>query len=124
MKHFWWKESEFGMKEVDCIKLSTLHIERNKIYFENLKFIDTCSYSKIEFKKFFESADKESDYSEDYQFMFINYTKDELSAVKRIELNCKHEGNCLGSLYLKQDTLILNFCGGLTFFMTKAPTKK
>lgn len=121
VKHGWWQASKFGKEEVENIKLSILNVEKNRVYFANLKFIDTCKYSQIEYRNFFEEGKEKSSYSEDYQYMMLKYPKAELSKIQRVKLNCEY--NCLGELYLKQDTLILNFCGGVTFYMIKTPDK-
>lgn len=117
VKHFSWRATKFRSDEIDSIKSSTLYVEKNRIYYENINFIEPCFYSKIEFKKFF-NKNGEPRYPEDLRLL-VKYTKDQLSVINRIELDCEY--NCLGFLYLKQDTLI-NYCGGLTFFMIKIDT--
>jgi hypothetical protein len=117
INHYWWSASKFGNKEMDSIKISTLTIKKNKTYFDRIKFVDTCSFNKVQIKNFFPGKNNESDFSEDYQFMLLKYSTEQLNSVKRIELNCQY--NCLGYLYLKQDTLILNFCGGSTIYLLK-----
>ncbi len=117
VKHYWWKSSKYGIEEVQAIKSSCLTIEKDRIFFDSLIFADTCRYSEIKFRKFFNNAENKSEYSEDYQFMLIKYKIKELNLIQRIEFNCQY--NCLGNLYLKQDTLILNFCGGITFYFLK-----
>ena len=69
------------------------------------------------FKNFFDRDDKEPNVMED-RALAMKYTKEQLSSFKRIEVNCGPY-NCLNTLYFKQDTLILNYCGGITFFMLK-----
>lgn len=117
VKHFNWRATKYGDKEVQSIKLDTLIIEKNKIYFVNSKFVEPCAFSKIWFKNFFDREDKEPNVVED-RALAMKYTKKELNTFKRIETNCDPH-NCLSILYLKQDTLILNYCGGITFFMLK-----
>lgn len=117
VKHFDWRATKFGNKEVQSIKIDTLIIEKNRIYFANSKLIEPCIYSKIWFKNFFDRDDKEPNVLED-RALAMKFTKEQLSKFKRIETNCDPY-NCLNILYLKQDTLILNYCGGITFFMLK-----
>jgi hypothetical protein len=117
VKFGWWKQSKYTEEHVNQIIHSTLFIDRNKVYFDSLKFIDTCRYTKNQVFNFFNETGTESDYAEDYQYLFLKYQKSELNTIIRIELDCK---SCIGDLYIKGDTLILNFCGGVTFYFTKA----
>lgn len=116
VKFGWWNQSKYTEAQVQQIVHSTLTIESNKVYFDGLRFIDTCKYTHAKFLDFFNETGVESDYSEDYQYFFLKYMKSELSTIKRIELDCK---SCVGDLYLKGDTLLMNFCGGVTFYFTK-----
>lgn len=116
-KHFDWRASKFGNKEIQSLRTDTLVISKNKIYFRNLKMIKPCTFSKINIRNFFDRDDKEPNVIED-RALALKYTKEQLSAFKRIETNCEQD-NCLGVLYFKQDTLILNYCEGITIFMTK-----
>jgi hypothetical protein len=79
--------------------------------------IKPCTFSKINIRNFFDRDDKEPNVIED-RALALKYTKEQLSSFKRIETNCGQD-NCLIILYFKQDTLILNYCGGITIFMTK-----
>jgi hypothetical protein len=65
VKHFGWRATEYGNKEVQSIKNDTLIIAQNKIYFINSKFVEPCNYSKILFKNFFDRDDKEPNVMED-----------------------------------------------------------
>jgi uncharacterized protein YecT (DUF1311 family) len=115
-KHFDWRATKYDINDIKSIKSDTLIIEKNKIFFENTKLIEPCIYSKIMFKSFFDRDDKEPNFVED-RALALKYTKEQLSTFQRIETDCQY--NCLNILYLKQDTLILNYCGGITFFFTK-----
>ena len=120
VKYWDWKAVSYDEKQLDSIKSSVLHIGKNKIYFEGLTFIDTCFYTEIQFKSFFDLQYTEPNVFTD-RALAIEYSKDELSTIKRIETDCK-SGTCyLGILYLKQDTLITNYCGNFTFLWTKIP---
>lgn len=116
VKFGWWQQSKYTEGQVQQIAHSTLCIESNKVYFDSLRFIDTCKYTDAQFLDFFNETGAESDYAEDYQYLFLKYMKSELGTIKRVELDCK---SCVGDLYLKGDTLLLNFCGGVTFYFTK-----
>ena len=117
VKHFNWRATRYGDKEIQSIKIDTLIIETNKIYFAHSKFVEPCTFSNIWYKSFFDRDDKEPNVVEN-RALAMKYTKKELNTFKRIETNCDPY-NCLGILYLKQDTLILNYCGGGTFLMLK-----
>ena len=117
VKYFDWQATEFGNKEIQSIKKDTLIIEPNKIYFLRSKFIEPSNYSKILFVNFFDGRDKKPNVMED-RALAIKYSKEQLGTFKRIEVN-GDPYNCLNTLYLHQDTLILNYCGGITLFMLK-----
>jgi len=117
VKHFGWRATKFGNKEIQSIINDTLIIEHDKIYFVKSKFIEPCNYSNILLKKFFDRDDKEPNVMED-RALAMKYTKEQLSTLNRVEINCSTY-NCLNTLYLKQDTLILNYCGGITIFLLK-----
>lgn len=114
--HLYRKVGRYGPREVDQIKSSRLVFMKDKVYFTNISFIDTCRYSKLEPQAFFDREDKESSYFLDGP-LAIRYTKQQLSKFVRIDLNCKSNG--FGTFYLNADTLILNSNGGVTFFFTK-----
>ena len=114
-KHFNWRVTSYSEKQLTLFKSSILHIEGSKLYFDRLRFIDTCRYSNVRYSGFFDRKEKEPNVIED-RAMAVKYTKEQLSTIKKIDFDCD---NCLGTLYLKNDTLILNYCGGYTFFMTR-----
>ena len=119
VKHLNWRASRYGNKEIESIKHDTLIINEKRIYLKKSKFIETCSYSNIKFSYFFDREDKEPNVIED-RALAIKYTKEQLSLFRKIETNCGQD-ICLSVLYLKQDTLILNYCGGITVFLIKIP---
>jgi uncharacterized protein YecT (DUF1311 family) len=119
VKHFAWNASKYNNEDIKMIMLSDLLIGKQKIFFKGpaSELIEECSYKMMAFKGFFDREEKDPSAFED-RSMAIKYTKDELSRIKRIELDCPY--NCLSVIYLKQDTLILNYCGGITFYFLKS----
>ena len=118
VKHYAWNATEYGDKEIDAIKTSILHIDAHNLGFIGSanKLIEPCRYSIMAKRQFFDRQEKEPNFVEDRALAII-YKKDQLSNIYRIELNCKD--NCMSIIYLKQDTLILNYCGGYTFLLIK-----
>ena len=114
--HLYRKVGRYGSKEVDAIKSSLLGFTENKIYFTNATFIDTCFYSELSPKAFFDREDKESSYFLDGP-LAIKYSEEKLSKFIRLDFNCQPNG--FGTFYLNGDTLILKSTGGVTFFFTK-----
>jgi hypothetical protein len=120
--------TKFGTNDVGKIKESILHIEKNKIYFENINFVDTCFFtkSKIRVSELFDKKNDEYYWFEEGDKLLLPlkytgplptiYTKKQLKEIYLIDLGCGYD---LSILYLKQDTLILNYLGGVTFFLTK-----
>ena len=119
VKYWGWTVVDYSKEQLNKIKASILHVEKNKVFFEGLSFIpDTCHYDRIEFKSFFDRDMEEPNVFEDRD-MAIHYTKKTLSTIRRIELNCQPLKCDFSILYLKQDTLITNYCGGYTLFWMK-----
>ena len=114
--HLYRTVGRYGPKEVDAFKSSLLCFTENKIYFSSATFIDTCFYSELSPKAFFDRKDKESSYFMDGP-LAIKYSEAQLSKFIRLDFNCKQNG--FGTFYLNGDTLILNSTGGVTFFFTK-----
>ena len=106
----------YGQKEVDSIKSSVLCFNKDKIYFTNLKFIDTCFYSELQPKAFFDREDKDVSYFQDGP-LSVKYSMEKLSKFFWFNLNCRKNG--FGSFYFNGDDLILKSLLGLTFFFTK-----
>lgn len=115
--HLYRNVGRYGQVEVDAIKSSLLCFRKDKVYFTNVTFIDTCFYSELHAKAFFDREFKESSYVLDGP-LALRYTEQKLSKFVRIELNCHPNG--FGTFYLNADTLILNSFGGVTFFFTKS----
>lgn len=120
-KHMYRKVGRYGKEEVDAIKSSRLCFMKDKVYFKDLTFIDTCFYSHIQPKAFFDRQDKEVSYFLDGP-LAIKYSNQQLSNFIHIDLNCHPNG--FGVFYLNADTLILNSTGGVTFFFTKSKTEQ
>lgn len=120
-KHIYHKVGRYGKEEVDAIKSSLLYFMKDKVYFTDLTFIDTCFYTQIQPKAFFDRQDKEVSYFQDGP-LSIKYSDKQLSNFTRIDLNSPR--NHFGVFYLNADTLILNSSGGVTFFFTKNKTEQ
>ncbi len=114
--HIYYSVGRYGTKEVDPIKTSLLCFTGEKIYFSNASFIDTCFYSELSPKAFFDRENKKSSYFLDGP-LAIKYSEQLLSKFIRLDFNCKP--NDFGIFYLNADTLILDSNGGVTFFFTK-----
>ena len=113
----------YGQKEVDAIKTSVLNFDKDKIYFNDVTFIDTCFYMDLQSMPFFERENKEPSFFLDGP-LAIKYSEDQLSKFIRLDFNCQQNG--FGTFYLNGDTLILNSTGGISFFFTKvkpSPTR-
>ena len=130
-----WKQyTKYTKKQIDSLRTTVLKISRDKIYFENISFLDSCSFSSSNIKmtklfdkknsweySWYEDGDKFLLRPKDVGPLIYRYSKKELSTIDKIELGCEYG---LGILYLKEDTLILNYVGGVTLFMTKIPFTK
>ena len=114
--HLYRKVGRYGKNEVDSIKSSLLYFNKDKVYFKDIKFIDTCFYTELKPKAFFDREDKEVSYFQDGP-LAVKYSREKLSKFTWIDLNCKENG--FGTFYLNGDTLILKSLGGVTFFFTK-----
>ena len=114
--HVYYSVGRYGPKEVDPIKSSLLCFTENKIYFTNANFIDTCFYSELQLKGFFDRDYKKPHYLLDGP-LAIKYSEEKLSKFIWLDFNCKPNG--FGTFYLNGDTLILKSTGGVTFFFTK-----
>ena len=114
--HIYRGVGRYGQKEVDAIKTSVLNFDKDKIYFNDVTFIDTCFYTEFLQKTFFDRDYKSSHYLFDCP-LAIKYTEDQLSKFIRLDFNCQPNG--FGTVYFNEDTLILNSTGGVTFFFTK-----
>jgi hypothetical protein len=117
VSHEYRKVGRYGAHEVDEIKSTLLYFGGHKIYFANISFIDTCFYTELIPRAFFDRNEKKPSYFMDGP-LALKYTKQQLAQFTRIDLNCKK--NDFGTFYLNADTLILNSYGGVTFFFTKS----
>ncbi len=110
-----WNDYEIGL-----IKSSILHIEKDKLYFDSPAngITDTCFYKNISTPDFFDRYEKEPNIGDD-RALALKYNKKELASIRRYEFECRDKNSCLGTVYLKDDSLILNSCGGLTIYMKK-----
>lgn len=114
--HIYRTVGRYGPKEVDSIKSSLLCFTENRVYFNDIKFIDTCYYTRLQLNKFFERENKEPNYFQDGP-LALKYSREQLSKFIRIDLDSKR--NNFGTFYLNRDTLILNTFGGVTLFFIK-----
>lgn len=125
----WHQYGKLTREQVNSLKHSLLKIDRDKAYFENIGFVDTCSFSSssVRINKLFAKSNtwEYSWYKDGEQFLLrpkdvgpliYRYTKEELGKMDKIELGCEYG---VSILYMNQDTLILNYLGGITLFMTK-----
>jgi hypothetical protein len=118
-----WKLGSYTKEQVEQIKASTLHIEKDRIYFKGIDFVELRTFTKEEIKltklKEFNEDDVRISYSSSGPLRF-EYTLREFKELYRIELGPPY---ALALLYLDQDqeTLIVNYCGGVCFFMKKLP---
>ena len=54
VSHLYRGVGRYGQEEVVTIKTSFLNFEKNKIYFSGVTFIDTCFYTEVLPKSFFD----------------------------------------------------------------------
>jgi len=119
-KHMWWTYSKYTSKQLAPVLASKLCVERDRIYFEDSKVIKPYFFSPGEV-----IVDKMSE--EDIKSIYTIqkgplkqlYTKEELRKLDSIHLG--KNAYELGVIYLDKDIMILNYCGGVTFFMEKIP---
>ena len=117
----WWKFTKYTDEQVAQIKASTLHIEKDRIYFEGIDFVEPCTFTKEEIKLTHMAALHEEDLKlrrSSSGPLRHEYTLREFQELYEIELGLPYE---LALLYLAQETLIVNYCGGVCFFMKKLP---
>jgi hypothetical protein len=118
VKHDYSGYQKFDIQTAERIRLSKLHIERNKFYYEN-SGVESCDFYKFNISKY----DTNEYGGSSIEF---KYTKKELSSLLYFKPVDK-DGNptCFNEcaiLYLKQDTLI-SFCGGYTYYLIKEKQK-
>jgi len=92
-----------------------LNIDQNRIYYNNLDFIEVCEYSNFFVSKYDTSLSSRL-------IIERRYSKLELSKILEfttVDKDCKRSCyNDCAQFYLKQDTLMY-ICGGYTFFLLK-----
>ena len=119
--HVWWKFTKYTDEQVAQIQSSTLHIEKDRIYFGGLDFIEprTFTSEEVKIKKLstFDEEDLYLTYSSSGPLRY-EYTQREFQELCKIELGPPYE---LAVLYLDQEEIIINYCGGVSFRMKKLP---
>ncbi len=118
-KHMWWKYTKLTDKQVNAVMTSILHIGHDKIYLEGITFLEPRSFLKEDLRI---NKTKEKNVK---TILFEKgplrsiYTESQIRDLDEIEI----QGNEyeLGVIYLDKDLMILNYCGGVTFFMEKIP---
>lgn len=128
VKHSWWKTGRYTKEQIEELNKTILKVEGDKIYFENVDFIDSCRFSKENIKttKLLDKSNEEYYWFEEgetrllptqYTGPIVNeYDKKQLSQIDKIDLGCE---SGLGIIYLDGDTMILNYLGGVTVFLSK-----
>jgi hypothetical protein len=109
--HEWHQYGKLNTVQVDSLKHVLFKIGKDKAYFENISFIDTCSFSTSDIKisKLFDKANKweYSWYEDGEQFLLrpkdvgpliYRYTKEELSEINKIELGAFESYTGTGSI--------------------------
>jgi hypothetical protein len=128
-KHLRWDQKcqKYSLDEVILMKDAILKIDSNQIYFEGIMDIDSCFFSRksLDVSNLFDKSNDEYYWYEEGDCLKMTiketgplpnlYNKSELSKIKLLKFGSCF---CFRNLYLKEDTLILNF-EGLTWFMTK-----
>jgi len=119
-KHMWWTYSKYTSKQLEPVLASELCVERDRIYFEDSKVIKPYFFTPGEV-----IVEKLSEEGVDDCYTIQKgplkqlYTKEELRNLDSIHLG--KNAYELGVIYLDKDLMILNYCGGVTFFMEKIP---
>ncbi len=125
--------TKYNIEDIKKVEKSILCIERNRIYFDGVNFIDTCYFNskRITYSKLFDKKNEEYHWFEDGTKLLMRkkdtgplpsiYTKEQLSKFIFINLGCGHDQSII---YLNADTLILNYIGGVTFFLVKIADEK
>lgn len=119
VKHDYRGYQKFNLKQAEKIRNSILIFKKNKIYYDNIEFIQNCTFSKIQITKY-DTSDYDINYG--YGALEYIYTKSELANFKKINLtdssgNPTCYNNC-SIFYFHQDALI-SLCGGYTYFLIK-----
>lgn len=106
---------KYNFEQAEKIRQSVLNIERHRLYYSGIEFIEPCNYSHFNISNF----DTSLFYG--YSIEFV-YSKKELAKIfVYVPVDEKGNDACFNdcvTLLLKQDTLI-NICGGYTFYLLK-----
>jgi len=119
--HVWWKFTKYTDEQVAQIQSSTLHVEKDRIYFEGVDFVKPRTFTSEEVRIKQLSSFDEKDLDLEYRFsgpLRYEYTPREFQELYQIELGAPYE---LAALYLDQETLMVNHCGGVSFCLKKLP---
>ena len=118
-KHMWWVYGKLTDEQVNRVMTSTLYVEKDKIYFEGISFLEPRFFinEDLQIKKIRE--ERVSSILWEKGPLRSMYTEDQLRNLDEIVIKGNEYG--LGVLYLDKDLMILNYCGGVTFFMEKIP---
>ena len=118
--HRWWTYSKYTSKQLAPVLASKLCVERDRIYFESSEVIKPYFFTSGEvLVRKLPEDDVESIFENLKEPLGKFYTKEELRKLDSIHLG---KNACeLGVIYLDKDLMILNYCGGVTFFMEKIP---
>jgi len=120
--------TKYTQSQIDQIKNSKLRITSNSIFFENINYIDPCSFvdSNVKISHLFDVNNSEYFWYEKGSVLLVppkiagplifEYTKEEFSNMFLIELGCGYE---LSVLYLDGDNLIINYLNGLSLILEK-----
>lgn len=134
--HLWHQYGRYSEKEhLNFFKKTILKIDRDKTYFKNINFLDTCFFSSVDIKEstyFKDNTEIDEWYGTGEKVLLSSkevgplpfyYTKKELINLKSIKIKgCYDRSPSL--FYLKQDTLIVESLIGITLFMTKVAFAK
>ncbi|HAN49804.1 MAG TPA: hypothetical protein DCQ08_02165 [Amoebophilaceae bacterium] len=72
--HVWWKFTKYTDEQVAQIQSSTLHIEKDRIYFEGVDLVNPCTFTSEEVKIEKLSALDEKDLDLRYSFQGLGVT--------------------------------------------------
>lgn len=119
-KHMWWTYSKYTSKQLALVLASKLCVERDRIYFEDNEVIKPYFFTpgEIIVEKIPEQ-DIRCIYKVQKGPLKQLYTKEALRNLDMVSLG--KDAYELGVIYLDKDLMILNYCGGVTFFMEKIP---
>jgi len=115
-KYLEYHPTKYGIEELNNLKKSRLIITKNRLYYKNIHFVDSCNDINWKCEPY------DTSYSESIQLEHF-YSKVELSKIYSftpVDKTGEWQG-CFADcavFYLKQDTLI-NICGGYPIFLVR-----